>query len=149
MLWFTSLPDSRWNLLAGLCLVAFAVLLSRLGAALLGSTSGEVAAALGGVLGGLAGALGAYVGVLTAIKAQATADTDRRRSELAATRLAIYTEVRMIGFQCHIEFWSWQKVAWREMLPKALTTSNFPPDWEALGKRNCQLDLVLREALRH
>ena len=61
----------RWNLMVGICLVAFVSVLTGFGSALLGSRSGEVAAALGGVLGGLAGAFGAYVGVMTAIKAQA------------------------------------------------------------------------------
>lgn len=124
----TPMPDNQRNLLTGLALLFFTLLLVTFGAALLGSRAGEVAGATGGVLGGLAGALGAYVGVLTAIRAQARADRQRRREELAAIRLAIYTEIRMVSFQCDAEYWSWQKIAWKEVRGfKALVTSNFPP----------------------
>ena len=126
-----SLDARRLNTLIWLALGISLPLLCGFFAALMGSKSGEVAAALGGFIGGLIGgalaAFAAYVGVKTTLEGEAASDAERRAQEIAAIRLALHTEVGMIALVCVREFEDWRRVLGNPGAQKDPRTAYLPP----------------------
>src|SRR5437879_3973944 len=81
---------------------------------------------LASVVGGLIASLSAYIGVRATLRGQEKIEKARWQEELAAMRLALRTEVGLIGFQCLLEYKSWLQVMNQPVL-KHPRTAILPP----------------------
>ncbi|MGH2478037.1 MAG: hypothetical protein ACRED7_12320 [Stellaceae bacterium] len=119
------------QLVVGLCILVVLVLSVPFLSASIGASQGERAGALGsvigGVIGGILAAYAAYVAVRETLRGQSQTDAANKAEELAALRLALRTEVAMIGDQCLREYEDWKKTRDNVGASKNPRTALLPP----------------------
>lgn len=85
-----------------------------------------MAAVIGGLISGVLAIVAAYLTVKATIQGQMKSEAAQRNEELAAIRLALRTEVSMVGYQCLMEYKDWIKAV-SQPIQKRPRSALLPP----------------------